>query len=143
VSGVRLYRLCQVLGCDRRHYARGMCRSHYRQWSRGVRAALVLPEPRYGSPVDVGPRKGPREHLRRSRAPLGPPYGWAHLPVGTDADGALPEGPFWDEARVSWGPRNTHAVAVLRDDRLPWWEVGLRAPWSAVCQADAETRRAA
>jgi len=127
-------RLCQVLGCDGPHYAKGRCRSHYRQWRRGVKAALLLPDERYGEAVLVrsrAPRGRPVGSTapRRRRGPSGPPYGWGHLPVHTDADGHLPEGSYWDRARVEWGSGARHALPALRDDRLPWYEVGLRVPW--------------
>lgn len=44
-------RLCQVLGCDRRHHARGMCNTHYAVWRYGFRAPLLLAELRYGTPA--------------------------------------------------------------------------------------------
>lgn len=47
-------RLCQVIGCDGKHKARGMCAAHYAVWRYGYRAPLVLPDRRYGVPL--GPR---------------------------------------------------------------------------------------
>jgi len=131
-------RLCQVLGCDEPHRARGMCSRHYRQWLRGVRAPLVGPERRYGPPA---PTRGGRRrqahsgpHRGRRSSADGPPYGWGHLPLVTDAGGQLPQGPYWDEARLDWGRYVArHIEGVFRDHQLPWWEVGLRVPWAASC----------
>lgn len=130
-------RLCQVLGCDDAHKARGMCNRHYRQWLRGVRAPLVGPEARYG-PADPGRGRRRRQVRtathRPQRGPAGPPYGWGHLPLVTDAGGQLPVGGYWDEARLDWGRYVArHIEAVLRDQAMPWWELGLRVPWAASC----------
>lgn len=131
-------RLCQVLGCEERHYAKGRCRSHYRQWMRGVRSALLDPEIRRGEPPErrspgLGRPSGSSRGRRTASALLaGPPFGWGHLPLVADADGHLPEGTYFDQARLDWGRYVArHIEAVLRDMALPWWELGQRVPWAA------------
>ena len=42
-------RLCSVEGCERKHYAKGFCRTHYARMSRG--APLDRPIQRHGGPV--------------------------------------------------------------------------------------------
>jgi hypothetical protein len=36
-------RLCEIAGCDRKHYARGMCEMHYRRWKRGQTTNRIAP----------------------------------------------------------------------------------------------------
>ncbi len=124
-------RLCQVIGCDEPHRAKGRCTRHYAQWMRGHRAALLLPDPRYGD-VAVKAKKPAPAPSAPSPLPAGPPYGWGHLPLHWDVGVEQPVGPYFDYARVVWGAPTITAEVVLRDDRLPWFEVGLRAPWVAL-----------
>ena len=43
-------RLCEVEGCDRKHYARGWCRLHYSRWF--AKGTVVEPAPRFRDPEE-------------------------------------------------------------------------------------------
>jgi hypothetical protein len=132
-------RLCQVPGCRARHKARGMCSPHYQVWWRGRRAPLVSPRPCWGIPSGVVhpfPSDCRRTHYSGRSGDV-PPYGWSHLPGFRDADGGLPI----PRDAVTWAWQRAVALPVLRDDRLPWWEVGLRAAWRGSLSADTERPR--
>jgi hypothetical protein len=62
--------------------------------------------------------------VREKRLP--PPFGWEHLPIKATRPWKLPFSLYWGAARVTWSPSTETAEAVLRDNRLPVCEVGLR-----------------